>query len=298
MNMNEFRRFYFSLVRYVPDPARDEAVNLGVILVSDDEGTSAGSFVRALLAKIRPLDPYVNPSFVKRYLLDLEQRLGASHQAPIGDDTDRIRSVADLRRLSASMRNLFQLTQPKLYRSVSLESARQELFSELVSVKRPALTPNKGMSRAELKRVISRTMREWTRGTREEVRIKANDLERAGSAQHFADFWVQNGHTLAALIAIPASSEERAYAWAVRDSVPTIAHEFQELYPNFVAVAVFPPREASEATDFVRETTAFLSDREGVLVSYADELSRVKNEILPEDLFPPAVNNQALPDSR
>ncbi|MGI8549222.1 MAG: DUF3037 domain-containing protein [Dehalococcoidia bacterium] len=49
--------FTYSVFRYVPDPVREEQVNLGVVVVSDADHVSRGAFLSAFRRKITALNP-------------------------------------------------------------------------------------------------------------------------------------------------------------------------------------------------------------------------------------------------
>ncbi|TAK66334.1 MAG: DUF3037 domain-containing protein, partial [Dehalococcoidia bacterium] len=271
--MKNLTFFSYSLLRFVPDVARDEAINLGVIVVSDDERLSDGAFLSRFRGRLRSLAPTSNADAVENAIAVLRLQLGAAYQPGLNElvETEEVPvicSTPQLAAMAATMRNQFQLTEPRRYRAASLKDATSELFRDLVSPLHRLPSTSKGMTLHQLQVLIRRTIRDWG-GTA--VRIQERGLERARGARHFADFWVESGNPIAALIAIPEDPGERDQAWARRDSVPTIAAEFRTLDPRFQAVAVFPPN-GHEPTEFVRETTEFLARRDGVLVIHADQL--------------------------
>jgi len=281
--MTDLSFFSYALLRFVPDVARDESINLGVIVVSDEERRSDGAFLSRFRARLRSFAPDSNPDAVEGAISSCRLRLGAAYQptlveVPTDEASPLIISTEQLRAMSASMRNQFQLSEPKPYRARSLKKATTELFQALVSPRhRPPAQAPRGMTLRQLQMLIRRTVREWGGDV---VRIQERGLERASGTRHFADFWVERGSPIAALIAIPEDPDERDQAWARRDSVPTIAAEFRALDPYFTAVAVFPPN-GHEPTKFVAETTEFLSNKDGVLVLHADQLDRFRDTIIP-----------------
>ncbi len=280
--MKHLAFFSFSLLRFVPDVAREEAINLGVIVVSDEQKLSDGAFLSRFRGRLRSFAPTSNADSVENAIASLRLRLGSAYQARLSevapdDEAALIASTDQLAAIGATMRNQFQLTEPRRYRASSLKNATAELFKSLVSPTHRPPAPSKGMTLRQLQVLIRRTIRDWGGDV---VRIQEHGLEQAKGTRHFADFWVARGNPIAALIAIPEDPGERDQAWARRDSVPTIAAEFRALDPHFQVVAVFPPN-GHVPTKFVVETTEFLTRSDGVLVLHADQLDSFRETIVP-----------------
>lgn len=279
--MSTLKTYSYSLCVVLPDPARGERLNLGVIVVSDEEQRSKGEFLSRFKSRLRSLAPDCNADAVADIVSTLGLRVGDGHQRRLGADTEDddllIRRTAQLSAASAVMKNQVQLSGTRKYRAETLEDAVAELFRSYV-----APTPNvrpqaAGMSLRQLQSLIRHTVKRWGG---EVVRIQEKGLEAAHGTRHFADFWIETGSPIAALIAIPEEPGERDQAWARRDSVPTIAREFLAVNERFRAIAVFPPN-GHAPTPFVVETKQFLRDMPGVLVVHADHLDSLRDDILP-----------------
>ncbi len=269
------RLFFYSVVRVVPDPVRKEALNVGVIVVDADGPDASAAFLRRFRTKLRLLDPWTEPSVLERLVDNLSSRLG-QFQPPLEGADESILGKKGLEHLAETMKNQLQMSVPAPYRATSIRAAVEELFADLVSPRRKPPTPSKGMNLRQLKRVIRRTIQDWGGAL---IQIEEDKVERGRGARHHADFWVERGDPIAALIAIPDDPEERDVAWAKRDSAPTIAQEFAS--PFFKTVVVFPPNGHAAPTHFVTETMDFLAGYEGVLVMRADELTEYRDTIAP-----------------
>ncbi len=278
--MDMKRLYSYSIVRFISDPVRGEALNLGVIVVGDEKHEAASAFLPHFKTRLSLLDPWATPSIIERLIDTLSARV-ASYQPPIGGVNEMIVSSKDLQHLSSTMKNQLQVSEPRLYRASSLKAAVDELFADLVSPRRKPPSEAKGMSLQQLKGLIRATIRDWGGNF---VKIEEGKLQRGSDARHYADFWIEYGTPQAAFIAIPDDPDERDIAWARRDSVPTIAEEFLRINPQFKAVVVFPPNGHTPPTEFVRETRGFLSDIAGVLVARADELQEHRGVIAPRIL--------------
>lgn len=123
----------YSVVRFVPDVARDEAVNLGVIVVDDACRHALAAFYPDVARRVRVFDPQVNVAVVASVLTRLESRArDASADGSPHFESAMIHTTEQLRVASASMRNQIQLSEPRSYNADSLEAAVAELYDLLV----------------------------------------------------------------------------------------------------------------------------------------------------------------------
>lgn len=280
--MNDLQRFNYSILKVVPDPLRDESINLGVIVIDEKNGLGRAEFqrfTRPLRSRITGLLPGVDVGAIEDGVESCRSQIGVETQLAFVDSKeDRISSAAQLEALSSELLNQLQLTRPLTYRGDSLQAVTDELYALFVSPRRRPPVHDAHMTTKRLRTLIRRVVQKW--GT-ESLRIDERRLERAGAASHFADFWVESGSPLAALVAIPDDPGEKFEAWARRDSIPTIAAEFTRLNPTFCAVAVFPPNGIAPPAPFVQETMDFLKAYEHVLVLRADQLEAHRSQIAP-----------------
>ena len=271
------RYFHYSLIRFISDPVRGDGLNLGVIVIDDQAKDGTAIPLRRFKARLGLFDPWSDPDVIARLLDNIVGRVG-SHQASFAAQDARVATLRDLDTLSSTMKNQIQITRPKAYRAGSLKVAADDLFAELVSPRRRPPPQDRGMSLRKLRRLIRETVRTWGGDA---IKIEEDKLERGTAARHYADFWLQAGAPIAALIAIPDDPDERDIAWARRDSIPTIASEFLSVNPTFKAVVVFPPNGHVPPKDFVLETSDLLSHQKGVIVTYADVLASQRDLIAP-----------------
>ena len=125
-----FSFYSYSLLRFVPDIARGEAANLGVIVVDDATGESASAFLPDFGPKIAALAPGFNVAGSTVFVDQLRRQLGGRSRD--GSDDAHIRTSAQLAVLAGAMRSQLQLSEPKLCRATSLPEAAQRLYEELV----------------------------------------------------------------------------------------------------------------------------------------------------------------------
>ncbi|MHB8577654.1 MAG: DUF3037 domain-containing protein [Dehalococcoidia bacterium] len=262
--------FSYSIIRYVADVVRDEAVNVGVIVVSDSDRDGRCLLLPRFEAKIHRLDQRANTEPVSRLLGSLKRRVGAQYQANLFVwDDERITSTAQLRSASQALANQVQITLPSPYRAVSLRSAARRLLQSLVGYSSEEQIARGGMSLDQLNDLIRDNIAQWSGKT-----LTGEEAGRSiqPPAEHFADFWVQRGEDMVAVIAISADPQERQAALLRRDAVPTLVRQFMQQSPNFRAVVVLPP-QTGDQTDFIAATARELRATSGVVVTWADEFA-------------------------
>ncbi len=110
--------FQFSLIRFVPDPARGEFVNIGAVAGSDEAG-EWGLRLVSDLRRAQALDERGVLSDAVAYATDLA---GAE---PI--------SSAVLQRRSVEMQNVVQLSAPAPVAGCSVEAVLNLVFDQLVA---------------------------------------------------------------------------------------------------------------------------------------------------------------------
>jgi hypothetical protein len=104
-DMTERKQCLFQLIRYVPDPKRDEFVNIGVLLRTSGGEQNMLRFTRDW-ARVRCLDPDADIAMLEGLEIQIGQRLRT--QLP-----DHPKSIMDL--LEGSLSNEVQITDAKAY---------------------------------------------------------------------------------------------------------------------------------------------------------------------------------------
>ena len=127
-------RHLYSVVRFVPDPAREEAINIGLIAGTDESGEWAlrtvGNYSRA-----RRLDDGELLPGVRAHLERIEaliERFSDLQPALLPGDTPETVGEAWLARLASESANVLQFTRPLPVVAESAEEAIDLLWDELV----------------------------------------------------------------------------------------------------------------------------------------------------------------------
>lgn len=238
--MNEENLCYYSVVRYVPDPIRNEPKNIGVVVVCQQRGFTKGRFSLTRAA----LDPSSPRHRFLRSVID-------SYDLPFSRDARRVfdttpRSAFDLarlRQLHEESTNLVQFTEP-LPAPGEPESLLDEAYKDFVAPR-----PHGGgvWARAAALQLFRRWFRKWGH----EDWVKASpSIAVGGEPPYVFDLGIGNGawHTLIENASFrnpnPQLPEGRAawmaYAWrAVSQEIAGRALLFVERVPTGEAEARF-----------------------------------------------------------
>ena len=139
---------FFSVVRYVPDPIRDEAKNIGVLVVSPESGFAGSRFN---LSKLHLAPGSDRLRFLHGVVESYQRRLPAAHV----DDRAVVRREF-LHELHAEATNVVQFTEP----SVALGDPRkvlEDVYRERVAERSGGTAP--GLGRSDVFASIAKTFR-------------------------------------------------------------------------------------------------------------------------------------------
>jgi len=122
--------FQFSLIRFVPDPARGEFVNIGAIAGSDAAGEWELRLV-SNLSRAKALDDRGVLSKAFAYAAGLEDNIAALDQLPEAAGAEPISSEL-LRRRAREMNNVVQFSMPAPIAADGAETALELVFDQLI----------------------------------------------------------------------------------------------------------------------------------------------------------------------
>jgi hypothetical protein len=120
--MAERKQCVFQLIRYVPDPVKNEFVNIGVLLRTADEKTSQLRFTKDW-GRVRCLDPDADTQMLEALEIEVGHRLAdqpIDHPKPI------------LQMLERSLSNGVQITEAKAYLAESFPAGIEDLMQRYV----------------------------------------------------------------------------------------------------------------------------------------------------------------------
>jgi hypothetical protein len=151
--------FHFSVVRLVPHPLRDEAINLGIVLVSESGQFADYRFRKGYRRKLRALAPDVRPELVERFLDDFEARfLRVEDQLRLGSEPmATVKETLD--QLADQHAYQIRFSPPRPVLTEEPARALEALFEELVAAIPQARRTV--VDRASIKRTVVRALRSW-----------------------------------------------------------------------------------------------------------------------------------------
>jgi Protein of unknown function (DUF3037) len=120
--MAERKKCEFQLIRYVPDPVKNEFVNIGVLLRASEEEQSELRFTRDW-GRVRCLDPDADTAMLEALEIEVGQRLRsepATHTKPI------------MGLLEESLSNGLQISESKAYLAESFLAGLEDLMRRYV----------------------------------------------------------------------------------------------------------------------------------------------------------------------
>ena len=120
--MPERKQCEFQLIRYVPDPVKNEFVNIGVLLRAAEGGQSELRFTRDW-SRVRCLDPDADTQMLEALEIEVGQRLA-------NQPADHRRPIVGL--LEDSLSNGIQITETKAYLAETFVAALEDLMRRYV----------------------------------------------------------------------------------------------------------------------------------------------------------------------
>lgn len=178
--------YFFSLLRFVPDTARGEFVNLGAIAGDSEVADWDVRFI-SNMKRAKAIDSEGHLPAAMSFLAELQERL------PVEDDDDESTfALEDLTALAASMNNVVQLTKPEPIVASDAEEALDFLWRDLV------LDPERNASHHYKN---TRSARSATNRAYRDERLPSDAIKRtvelkAGRFADRFDFAVHNGQAV------------------------------------------------------------------------------------------------------
>jgi hypothetical protein len=214
-------RFVYSVVRFVPDPARGEFVNVGAIVGSEESSEW----------QLRQID---NP--VRARAIDDHRTLEAvwSFLDQVGRDIDEYETATErllfdgvelseawLERLFVDHRNVVQLSRPTPMIAASADEALDRVFEQLVID--PAQRKYRFQKKHAALAAVRNAYREY--GVRRGANLRERVMLETDHHQERFDFAVTNGHVLQLTqtwsFQVPdqefLAEQIKAWGWTVRD---------------------------------------------------------------------------------
>lgn len=263
--------YFFSMLRFVPDAARGEFINLGAV-VGDDQQQDWELRLISNFTRARAIDAKGFLPIALTFAGELEERL-PTEDAEADLDRDR------LTRMALEMNNVVQLSMPTPIVADDASSALDTIFEELV------LDPASRQYRFKKKTQAVKSMRDAYKlhaipadAVKERVRV---EVDRFGGG---FDFAVHNGAAVQLVgcwsFQLPNQAElaeqVKAWAWVCREmmdhgggTVIAGGSRMATAADVEIAAVYVPPRDGEDAAAYDESMAAF-SDAQVVPIASAD----------------------------
>jgi hypothetical protein len=252
--------YYYATVRFVPDPARGEYVNLGAIVGDDDSREWAIRHISSL-KRARALDERETLPAALEFFGRLEEQLPSEEGEPAHDEM----SVERLTALSGEMQNVIQISAPAPLIADTAEAALDMIFEELV------VDPASSRFRFEKKHRAVGAVRKAYRAHIPLSAVKERVRLVSGSFHGNFDFAVHNGKAVQLVqcwsFQLPnqeaLGEQVKAWAWVVGElrqrggEVQVDAQQIAVADSLEVASVLIPPAEGKPREAFVEACAAF-----------------------------------------
>ncbi len=258
----------YSLIQYVGDPVRREAINVGVAVTGSHD--VAVLIDRAAHVRLSAAWPSFDRRLYFAAVRDLRHLLADTHQLFLMESAVEFRGSngASLKELSSSMANQFALTEPKAYLGTSARDAARHLFDRLVRITvRSESRRDRHMTRAALRSMISEVLSLWVSARAPDMILQSAAEIEGALAPHVVDLVAFEGAKPEMMFfAAPVAG---AQASLIRDSLPTVIDDIKREFPTAAFYAVLGARGTAHRVDQKdpeRVTRLVLSRVEGLHV--------------------------------
>jgi len=278
---------YYSLLRFVPDALRDEPINVGLFLVSED-GDWARFDARVPKTRLASVNRRSEADRIEEWASVLRERFEAEGYPGLFNDRERLtRAVLDewAQSFSATLR----ISEPRVAVERDLDRLWQELFSRLVRTARQtgSLAGHEAppLSAPAEKRGVVREFvnvaRRWP--TFDHTRLRYNRSFTGRYASHFADLAILNGHVTGIMQAIPLSAGSPYEIVATRAMLLEAAVDLDADVAKLALYRDPPP----EKRDLLVQTTSVINEAgRGIKLVPSRSFGALEAQ-LANTLFPP-----------
>lgn len=150
-NRTEYTSYKYSVIRAVPDPIREEAVNVGMVLIDENKRTVQYKFIRNAESRAKKIDPEFSPEAIRAFRRDFEEILGQSDRQYKLELWPREKNISEaISGMADAYAGQIQFTPIRTTWAGSVDEAFGKLYGQLVEVpRRPR--PSGFLSRRGLK---------------------------------------------------------------------------------------------------------------------------------------------------
>lgn len=274
--MQQLRAFHYAVVRAVPDLARDESINVGLVVLADD-----GTFADARfgdLSRVRKLDPRIN----LRPIALFEESITASlpvrgHQATLEHARSEL-SVERLAEWSREFGGIVRVSAPRVMLGQSGAALTDRLYEDLVAPRRaPSERRRDVVTRGELVAEFDREVVSWNLS--EELISRGHHVH-GRRADHLIDRSIQRpDRSVAAIVhAISFQAGDLADVYGARATLIVASEDLREETPQPVGAYALYADAPGDRANIIRESAELFNAKQITPINHRD-MSALRGEV-------------------
>lgn len=249
--------FAYRVLRYMPNPLRDEWVNIGVLVFDPETGDRRLRTIEEAneFARVRRLHPGMDVELLRGLPNYFENRFsGASELSPANDltqdGTGGTAWLKELDKLDATLSNTLQFGPQKGVYATDLNAEIDLLYDRLVALEHPAARVGSSAKRNTLRSYCSQVLRQVGMYQLIEKGVPAAEFTFAGDPTKIDYGYRRNGTRgfLQTISLFPTPGDVKSFAYTVQ-RIREKVHSSE-----FTAVTDTPLSEEKEGHQFVRQT--------------------------------------------
>jgi hypothetical protein len=270
--------FHYAVVRAVPDLSRDEAVNIGLVVLADD-----GTFADARFAdigRVRQLDPRVNLRSIEVFADGLRASLPVSRNQSFLVPPRTSVSITRLEEWSREFGGIVRVTPPRVMLGTDGQALSDRLFAELVAPKRKlaqARTTARVLTRGDLVRELDHDVTTWQI---DDQLVGRDRHVRGARADHLIDrTFFRPDRTVGAIVqAISFQASELADIYAARATLIVASEDLREGAREPVGAYALYADAPADRAGVLHESAELFSARQITPVDHR-ELANLRREV-------------------
>jgi hypothetical protein len=219
--------YFYTVVRYVPDPVRGERVNIGVAVAGEHPEFFAARFTDVhRTARVKRLGSVDDLTFIADLAIEMADARRSYAELPLTESPSKW-SLAELRRSSVEWTNAIQLSELRPVLHDDPEKLLDELYARYVAYRRPrrARARDRKWVRRKVSHVLQEALLERAPDLAAAEVVERDVTLRGRLEEHQFDYRIANGAARELIRALAVETEDRdasnkevdALAWAIDD---------------------------------------------------------------------------------
>lgn len=241
------------ILRYMPDPLRDEWVNIGVLVFDPETGERRLRLIedQEEFHRVRRLHPLAEESLLRGLRDSLEDRFDAAGRIYDPSGNSGPEWMLELCKWDQIWSAVLKLAEPKGTRATDLDAELERLYRNRVAVPRVAGRTGLPGSRGNLRAYCSQVFKQARLWDRLEKSVRASEFTFPGDPMRFDYSYRRNGTRgfVQTLSVSRAPTDAKLLAYTAKR-----IYEKGDFAPEFAAITDVSLEASNERYRFVRDT--------------------------------------------